>query len=99
MRVMDLFWLKLLRTTWIHAKYLKENPSSKIEIVGHTDATGSNMINDKLGNSRAKAISDQLVNVYGIDASRLITVSKGDKEQLAKGKRAKENRRVDINIK
>jgi outer membrane protein OmpA-like peptidoglycan-associated protein len=87
------------KSLFLVAKYLKENPSSKIEIVGHTDATGSNMINDKLGNSRAKAISDQLVNVYGIDASRLITVSKGDKEQLAKGKRAKENRRVDINIK
>ena len=41
----------------------------------------------------------QLVNVYGIDASRLTTISKGDKEQLAKGKKAKENRRVDINIK
>ena len=87
------------KSLFLVAKYLKENPSAKLEIVGHTDATGSNIINDKLGNSRAKAISNQLVNVYGIDASRLTTVSKGDKEQLAKGKRAKENRRVDINIK
>jgi outer membrane protein OmpA-like peptidoglycan-associated protein len=87
------------KSLFLVAKYLKDNPNAKLEIVGHTDATGSNVINDKLGNARAKAISDQLVNVYGIDASRLSTVSKGDKEQIAKGKNAKENRRVDINIK
>lgn len=80
-------------------KYLNDNPSAKLELVGHTDATGSNMINEKLASSRAKAVAYYLTNVYGIDASRLTTVSKGDQEPLAKGKKAKENRRVDINIK
>ena len=87
------------KSLFVVAKYLKDNADAKLELVGHTDATGSNALNERIGNARAKTVADQLVNTYGIDASRLTVISKGDKEPLARGKKAKENRRVDIKIK
>jgi OOP family OmpA-OmpF porin len=77
------------------AKFLKKNPDAKLAIVGHTDTTGPADFNKKLGEKRAKAVVDHLVKIYGIDAGRLSTVSKGNSELLAKGK-AGVNRRVDF---
>lgn len=49
---------------------LTKNPGMKIEIGGHTDNKGSAEYNQKLSESRARAVYDYLVN-KGIDKNRL----------------------------
>ncbi|MFK7770618.1 MAG: OmpA family protein [Saprospiraceae bacterium] len=53
------------------AKFLTDNPSIKIYVVGHTDMKGSLSYNLTLSKNRAKAIVDALVKTYKIDTSRL----------------------------
>lgn len=52
---------------------LKANPSTKIDILGWTDHTGTDEINAPLSTRRAEALRDYLVG-QGIDASRIVTV-------------------------
>lgn len=52
------------------AKVLRENPSMKIEISGHTDNKGSATYNLKLSESRAKSVVDYLI-ANGIEKNRL----------------------------
>lgn len=52
------------------AASLKQNPSVKIQVQGHTDNTGNETINKPLGVNRAKVVKDYLVS-KGIDPSRL----------------------------
>ena len=50
--------------------FLKNNPTLKIEIGGHTDTRGDDKDNLKLSNDRAKAVYDYIV-AKGIDAKRM----------------------------
>jgi OOP family OmpA-OmpF porin len=77
------------------AKFLKNNPGTKLAIVGHTDSTGPKDYNEELGKKRSQAVIDHLVKIYGIDAARLSASSKGNSEILAKGQ-DNVNRRVDF---
>jgi peptidoglycan-associated lipoprotein len=79
-----------------HARLLKENPEIKIKIEGHCDERGTIEYNLALGENRAYAVKNYLVN-YGIDAYRLSTISYGKErpldtratpEALAKNRRA-----------
>lgn len=64
------------------ADYLKQNPNAKVTITGYADKdTGNKKINSELGNKRSKAVTDALVNIYGIAPNRIITDSKGDTVQ------------------
>lgn len=64
------------------ANYLKKYPEAKVMITGYADkGTGNASINARLGKGRAKVVVDTLVNKYGIDASRIISDSKGDTVQ------------------
>jgi outer membrane protein OmpA-like peptidoglycan-associated protein len=51
-------------------RFLYENPSVKIELSGHTDNKGTKDYNQKLSESRAKAVVDYLIS-KGITSSRL----------------------------
>ncbi len=51
-------------------KILVENPSIRIELSGHTDSRGSDEMNQKLSEARAKSCVDYLVS-HGIALSRL----------------------------
>ena len=59
-------------------KVLKENPDTKITLVGHADkATGNTGINDRLSKERAAAVQNALVNM-GIASDRISSDYKGD---------------------
>lgn len=51
-------------------KLLNDNPSMRIELSGHTDATGTDTYNQKLSEDRAKSCVDYLIS-KGIAPSRL----------------------------
>ena len=78
------------------AKFLKKNKDAKLTVVGHTDASGSVKSNNKLAQKRAEAAINHLVKIYGIDKSRLSSVSEGSKNSIAVGNTARANRRVDF---
>lgn len=80
------------------ARFLKKNPSIKLEIDGHTDSDGDAAANMKLSLERAKEVRKQLV-AMGVAASRLTTKGLGASESIdtnstAEGKA--NNRRVEF---
>ena len=79
---------------------MQDNPNMKIEVSGHTDNTGSAVINAKLSSDRAKAIVDYLVN-KGIETTRMTYRGFGSEQPVADNAtpagRSK-NRRVEFKI-
>ena len=75
-----------------------ENKNVYLEIQGHTDATGSDAYNLKLGEARAEAVRRYL-NKQGVALNRMSTISYGKSEPVESNKtkegRAK-NRRVVV---
>ena len=62
--------------------YLNRYPKAKVSMCGYADVqTGNERINDRLGEQRVNAVKEMLVNQFGIDAARIATDSKGDREQ------------------
>ena len=80
------------------ARAMKVNPELKIMVTGNTDLTAGEEYNQKLGQKRADAVKDHLVKVYGIDAARLSTESKGEKDPMANTANKTMNRRVDFSV-
>ncbi|HOF08151.1 MAG TPA: OmpA family protein, partial [Bacteroidales bacterium] len=81
-------------------KLMNDNPNIKIEISGHTDNIGSAAYNQKLSESRAKAVVDYLIE-HGIDKSRLSYMGYGFDKPIApndteEGRQL--NRRVEFKI-
>lgn len=80
------------------ANSLRDDPTARLTIVGHTDNTGSDAINNPLSIERADSVRDYLVT-RGVAAARVETVGRGDREPIASNAteagRAK-NRRVEI---
>jgi outer membrane protein OmpA-like peptidoglycan-associated protein len=79
---------------------MNENAQMKIEISGHTDKTGSEPLNFKLSEARAKAVVEYLIQ-KGIDRSRLEFRGYGSLQPISDNTtsagRAK-NRRVEFKI-
>ena len=64
------------------AEFMKRNPDRNISIVGYADRnTGNPKINMMYSQKRAEKAKNELVNKYGIDASRIFTSAKGDTVQ------------------
>lgn len=82
------------------ARNLIDNPDTEVQIVGHTDSTGSDQINDPLSVNRAKSVNNFLLQ-EGVKSSRLSFEGKGSKDPIAtnstKDGRQK-NRRVEVFI-
>jgi len=77
---------------------LKENPSLRFSVEGHTDATGSASSNQKLSEDRARAVVDRLVEM-GIDPGRLSAKGLGQNNPVADNSSAEgraKNRRVEF---
>ncbi len=81
-------------------KIMKNNPSVKIEISGHTDDVGSEATNKSVSEKRAKTCSDYIIS-KGILADRIKTIGYGETKPLvpndSKENKAK-NRRVEFKI-
>lgn len=81
-------------------QFMLNNPNVQIQIVGHTDNTGSANYNQLLSQNRAKAVLDELVK-KGIDPSRLSWIGKGANDPIATNDTEEgrsENRRVEFII-
>ena len=78
-----------------------ENRGVYFEIEGHTDATGDENYNFKLGEERAMAVRDYIAKTHGIALSRLNVISYGESKAVADNKTREgraQNRRVVIRI-
>lgn len=64
-----------------HAQSLLNNPSVKILVEGHCDERGTIEYNLALGEKRANAVKNFLVN-YGVAADRISTISYGKERPL-----------------
>jgi OOP family OmpA-OmpF porin len=79
------------------AQFLKDYPSAKAEIEGHTDNAGSADYNRALSQRRADAVRKALVDRFGADAARLSAKGYGPDRPIADNKTAEgraANRRV-----
>ncbi|PUE54987.1 hypothetical protein B9Z45_10840 [Limnohabitans sp. 2KL-17] len=80
------------------AQGLGQQPGMEVRIVGHTDNTGSDAINNPLSVNRAQSARDYLVSC-GVSSSRIAIDGRGSREPIAdnatEAGRAR-NRRIDI---
>lgn len=80
------------------AQGLNTQPNTEIRIVGHTDSTGSDAINNPLSINRAASARDYLVS-RGVDGRRIQIDGRGSREPIGDNNidvgRAK-NRRIEI---
>ena len=80
------------------AATLNQNPATRITIIGHTDSSGSDAINNPLSVNRAAAVRDYLA-ARGVSGQRIIIDGRGSREPIADNATAdgrSKNRRVEI---
>ena len=80
------------------ASQLRDDPNARVNIVGHTDSSGSEAVNDPLSIERARSVRDYLVT-RGVAPAHVQTAGRGEREPIADNGteqgRAR-NRRVEI---
>jgi outer membrane protein OmpA-like peptidoglycan-associated protein len=80
------------------ASGLSTQPNTEVRIIGHTDSTGSDALNDRLSVQRAEA-AKQYLAARGVDPNRVVIAGRGEREPIADNSteagRAR-NRRVEI---
>ena len=80
------------------ANSLRDDPTARLLIVGHTDNTGTDAVNDRLSLERAQSVKNYLVD-RGVRATTVQVAGRGEREPVADNNteagRAK-NRRVEI---
>ncbi len=82
------------------ATSLNQNPVTTVTIIGHTDATGSDAVNNPLSIDRADAARDYLVS-RGVARTRILTDGRGSREPVADNNTQQgrdKNRRVEIYV-
>ena len=80
------------------ANGLASNPNATVTIIGHTDSSGNDTINDPLSLSRATAVRDYLVT-RRVALNRFTIIGRGSHEPLMVNDKAAnkaKNRRVEI---
>ena len=82
------------------ASGLVNNPASNVTVIGHTDSTGSDAVNNPLSVNRAASVRDYLAS-RSVSASRVAIDGRGSREPLVandtSANKAK-NRRVEIYV-
>ena len=83
------------------AQLKAENKGVFFEIEGHTDSTGPDAYNTKLGEDRATAVRNYLHDQHGIALSRMEVISYGESKPVEDNKTREhraQNRRVVIKV-
>lgn len=82
------------------AQTLQDNPAATVSIIGHTDSTGGDAVNDPLSVDRAARTRDYL-SMRGVSPNRVMIDGRGEREPIASNDsdsgRAR-NRRVEIYV-
>ncbi len=82
------------------ATTLNANPVTSVSIIGHTDSTGSDAVNNPLSLDRANSARDYLI-ARGVAVARFSTEGRGSREPVADNNtvdgRAK-NRRIEVYV-
>lgn len=82
------------------ANTLNANPVTSVAIVGHTDSTGSDAVNNPLSLDRANSARDYLI-ARGVAVTRFSTEGRGSREPVADNGTAdgrSKNRRIEIYV-
>ncbi|MCR8725988.1 OmpA family protein [Frigidibacter sp. ROC022] len=82
------------------ANSLQRYPNSTVEVIGHTDNTGSASYNLDLSQRRASAVATILIG-NGISSNRIRAIGRGEDQPIASNQTVSgraQNRRVDIYI-
>jgi outer membrane protein OmpA-like peptidoglycan-associated protein len=82
------------------ARVLQKYDDTNVLIEGHTDASGSDELNDKLSERRADAVADYAKSL-GVSGMRLAVKGYGEKQPIAENETEagkQKNRRVEIAI-
>ncbi len=80
------------------AQSLRGDPGARISIIGHTDSTGPESVNNPLSLSRAQSVRDYLTD-RGVPAGQMEVAGRGEREPIASNDTAAgraKNRRVEI---
>lgn len=81
-----------------HVVYLQAHPKAKLRLEGYTDSRGSERYNKALGERRARAVRDFLIQA-GVKARQLVVLSYGSEKPVAEGSDEEawaKNRRVAL---
>lgn len=81
-------------------KVFKEFDKNGVEIIGHTDSTGSNDLNMRLSRDRAQSVASYLAS-NGVSSARISAMGVGPSQPIASNDTAEgraQNRRVEINL-
>ncbi|WP_299363203.1 OmpA family protein [uncultured Paracoccus sp.] len=82
------------------ARNLQQYPNSTVQVVGHTDDTGSAAYNQTLSQQRARSVANILA-AGGVSPTRIVAVGRGEAQPIASNSTAAgraQNRRVEIII-
>ena len=77
---------------------LKGNPAATVRIIGYTDSTGTDAINNPLSVNRAASTRDYLAS-HGVDPNRIVIDGRGARDPIADNNTAEgraRNRRVEV---
>ena len=80
------------------AEGLRANPNADVRIIGHTDSTGTDAINNPLSIERAASVRNYLT-ARGVSGARIYVDGRGSREPIASNNTADgraRNRRVEI---
>jgi outer membrane protein OmpA-like peptidoglycan-associated protein len=80
------------------ARMMKSNRGMKLLVIGYTDKTGGEDINQKLSFQRANAAIDYFVNKQGIARDRFVLNYKGKDDNIVEANSSFMNRRVEFQV-
>lgn len=84
----------------VFASNLLENPDTDIEIIGHTDSSGNDRINNPLSEKRAESVF-RFLREKGVQSARMSFEGRGSREPIATNSTSagkQKNRRVEVFI-
>jgi outer membrane protein OmpA-like peptidoglycan-associated protein len=80
------------------ARMMKSNKGMKLLVIGYTDKTGGEDINQRLSYQRASAAIDYFVNKQGISRDRFVLNYKGKDDNIVEATSSFMNRRVEFQM-